>query len=187
MRFEDLDLLAFGNTSTLAGVVYEGNPTVLLWLPDTDSGVDEIPQIADMTNEDWKAFIQQSDDVNVLAGIPKAIMRKSLRAIDQNITWQVYKRDGYACRYCSRDGIPLSVDHIDLWENCGATVAENLLTACKRCNKLRGNMEYADWLKSPAYKQVSSGIDPVVEVANQDVLTTLPHLVTLRVKVLKAR
>lgn len=185
MKFEDLDLLAFGNTSTLAGVVYTGEPNVLLWLPG--EAAREVEQIVDMTDEDWKAFIQQSDDVNVLVGTAKTVMRKSLRAIDQNITWQVYQMDNFKCRYCGRTGIPLSVDHVDLWENGGATIKENLLTACKRCNKLRGNMEYKDWLNSGQYVELSKGVTDNTKELNRQVLQTLPHLVTLRVKVIKAR
>lgn len=187
MRFKDLDLLAFGNTSTLAGVVYTGEPNVLLWLPGVMEAGETTHQVGDMTDEDWKAFIQQTDDVNVLAGIPKAIMRKSLRAIDQNITWQVYAADNFKCRYCGRTGIPLSVDHVDLWENGGATIIGNLLTACKRCNKLRGNMEYGDWLASSQYAELSKGITDTTKELNKQVLQTLPHLVTLRVKTVKAR
>lgn len=189
MEFKDLDLLAFGNTSTLAAVVYSGNPTVMLWLPNEDSGVDEIPQIIDMTDEDWKVFIKQTDDVNVevVVGTEKAIMRKSLRAIDQNISWAVYARDSFYCRYCGKTGIPLTVDHIDLWEKGGATVEENLLSACKKCNKVRGNMEYGVWLGSPEYAKVSANLTEEEKEQNTEVLTTLPHLITLRVSKVRSR
>jgi len=187
MTFEDLDLLQFGNTSQLAGVVYTGESNVIFWLPGEETKV-PLHEIA-MTDAKWKALIDQTDlaTVQVVVGNVKAILRKSLRAIDQNISWTIYQQDGYKCRYCGRDGVPLSVDHIDLWENGGATIPDNLITACKPCNKKRGNMEYDAWLNSPQYLASSAGLTEEVKAKNLAVLTTLPHLRTLRVKFVKAR
>ncbi len=188
MEFKDLDLMSMGNSSLLAGVIYTGKENVIVWLPGEYIST-PLKELTSMTNEDWKVFIKQTDDVNVEVkiGPEKAIMRKSLRAIDQNISWAVYKRDGFLCRYCNSTGIPLTVDHVDLWENGGATVAENLLTACKKCNKNRGNMEYGDWLQSSQYLVASKGLDQAELDANSQVLQTLPHLITLRVSMVRSR
>lgn len=188
MLFEDLDILQFGNQTQLAGIVYSGENNVIFWLPGEEMPTNVLEGIK-MDNDQWKVLLDQSDNSNVqvVVGNVKAILRKSLRAIDQNISWAVYDRDMYFCRYCGRRGIPLSVDHVDLWENGGATIMENLITACKRCNKMRGNMEYGVWLASPGYELLSEALLPEVKAANQAVLTTLPYLATLRVKVLKAR
>jgi 5-methylcytosine-specific restriction endonuclease McrA len=40
--------------------------------------------------------------------------------------------------------------------NMGASVEDNLITACRKCNKTRGNMLYEDWLNSDYYKKVSA-------------------------------
>ncbi len=186
MEFKDLDLHAFGSLSMLAGAIYTGQPNVRLWLPG-ESPV-ECEDIL-MSDEDWAQFLKQTDDVNtpVMVGVEKAIFRKAQRVVDQNISWAVYARDGFKCRYCGRIGIPLTVDHVDLWEKGGATIAENLISSCKKDNKNRGNMPYGDWLQSPEYLRVSTNLTDAERAINTAVLTTLPHLETLRVKTIKSR
>lgn len=188
MKLSDFDIHAFGNTSLIAGVVYSGKPNVICWLPDKyeDS---EVFQHLYMDESEWKTFLDQADQVHteVMVGTEKAIMRKCLRVIDQNISWKVYERDSYICRYCVRTGLPLTVDHIDLWENGGATVEENLISSCKRCNKIRGNMAYGDWLNSPEYASVNGSLTQDQKQKNLEVLTSIPHLETLRVKTIKSR
>ncbi len=187
-KFSEIDVLALGNTSMIAGVVFSGTPSAIFWLPNEELTQGAIDSIL-MTDDDWKKLLDQTDNTyaETMVGNVKAIVRKCLRVIDQNISWQVYERDGYTCRYCGRTGIPLTVDHIDLWEVGGATVAENLISACKRCNKLRGNMTYRDWLNSQQYKLVSSALLEVPFLKNKEVLTTLPYLETIRVKEIKSR
>lgn len=190
MKLKDIDLLAIGNTSLLAGVIYTGQPNIIFWLPGEererkDMGIDMV----EMDENDWKTFLDQTDNARteVSVGNEKAILRKCLRAIDQNISWKVYARDGYKCRYCGRTGIPLTVDHVDLWENGGATIEENLISACKKDNKNRGNMSYEDWLQSASYQQASVNLTQAEKDINTEVLTRLPSLVTLRVKTIKSR
>lgn len=187
MTFNDLDITAFGNSSMLAGVIYTGRPNVIFWLPYGEPRV--IGEEIVLTDDEWKKILDQTDAVNTEVSVAgkKAIFRKCLRYIDQNISWRVYAGDGYRCRYCDRTALPLTVDHIDLWEKGGATIEENLISACKRCNKIRGNMAYADWLRSAEYASVSGPLSEEKKQANLDVLTTLPHLETLRVKDIKSR
>jgi hypothetical protein len=133
--------------------------------------------------EDWKKFMRQVDlkETEVLREGPdrklrKAVVRKCQRIIDNRVSWQVYKRDGYRCRYCGRDGLPLTVDHLVLWEEGGPSIEENLLTACRKCNKTRGSLPYADWLQHPKYLEVSENLPADVVTANQVVATTLDNI-----------
>jgi 5-methylcytosine-specific restriction endonuclease McrA len=50
----------------------------------------------------------------------------------------IYKRDGYTCAYC---GVKerLTIDHIHPTSRGGQETWENLVTACCKCNSLKGN------------------------------------------------
>ena len=134
-----------------------------------------------MSNAEMERFLNQTDVLDVKCA--KAILRKSQRQIDQNVSWRVFKRDGYCCRYCGSTGLPLTVDHIDLWEDGGASVEANLVSACRRCNKIRGNTLYEVWLGSADYARVSQKLLAPIRAANNEIVATLPVLRTMRINV----
>jgi hypothetical protein len=174
MKLSDLDLLKVGNTFQLIGAIYqEDGATFLVPLPDEDITL-PVAAVLEMDLSEWKKFLRQADMKEVEAltragdnkGLVKAIIRKTARQIDANVSWAVYRRDGYRCRYCGKDGIPLTVDHLVLWEEGGPSIEENLVASCKKCNRLRGNMQLADWFQSQKYKQVSKRLDSDTKRAN---------------------
>lgn len=55
-------------------------------------------------------------------------------AIVPEIRRQVLQRDGFRCRYCGSKKRPLHMDHILPWSRGGSDRADNLVTACQRCN-----------------------------------------------------
>jgi len=191
MKFEPLPimhgipLLEIGNTIQISGVLFSGADKHYL-IPFPEEHNNEIEwtdcKILKPTLEEWKTLLRQTDllETEVLAndnhGLIKAILRKSQRQIDQKVAWNVYRRDGYKCRYCGRDTVPLTVDHLVLWEVGGPSIEENLLSSCKNCNKARGNMEYSDWLKSEFYLNVSKGLDDEVIMNNQLLVETLKDI-----------
>lgn len=151
----------FGTTIKMAGMVLEGlGEHYVVIFPETRKI--ECPDnidVRDLDHEGWKELLHQLDVVQVEVLDPavkggKIILRKSQREIEQSVNWNVFKRDGYKCRYCGNDSTPLTVDHIILWEKMGPSIEDNLITACRKCNKTRGNMEYGDWLKSEYYHKV---------------------------------
>jgi len=162
MKFSDLNILDVGSKYGLVGAVFgDENLTMLCMLPDATF---KDPQILPMDDKDWRKFLRQTDlmEVEVLqmtedGKLAKAILRKTQRVIEGRVSWGVYKRDKYKCRYCGRDGIPLTVDHLVLWEEGGPSIPENLVTSCRKCNKVRGNTQYAKWLEHPYYLKVMSG------------------------------
>lgn len=175
MQLSDLDLRKFGNTIQLAGAVYTGEgKTYLCMCPNEDAPEKEDIEVLLMDSDEWKEFLRQSDflEVEVLAKaadgtVTKAIARKSQRQIDQVISWNVYRRDKYQCRYCGRGDVPLTVDHIICWEAGGPTTEENLVAACKKCNRTRGDMPYCEWILSPYYKEVSRNLEEMVRAENE--------------------
>lgn len=184
INFKDLNLLSIGNTIQISGMIWSGEgKSYLCFLPDEQPAHPNELVMLPMTLDEWDAVVRQSDlmETEILAQdtdgkLVKTILRKSTRQIDQAIQWKVFGRDGYYCRYCGRTGIPLSVDHVILWEEGGPSTEENLITACKKCNKTRGNMQYADWLQSPYYKKVSKDLTQETIRDNEYVLTRLDSI-----------
>jgi 5-methylcytosine-specific restriction endonuclease McrA len=180
MKFSELDLLAIGNTIQMAGAIFVGDgKTLLCYFPkDVEDGTRA--EVLEMTTDDWQQFIRQTDilEAEVLArssdgALTKTILRKSARQIDAIVQWQVFRRDGYACRYCGRNDVPLTVDHLVCWEEGGPSTLENMVSSCKKDNKIRGNLTYEEWLRHPRYLQVSKSLSEDVRALNERVAGTL--------------
>lgn len=180
MRLQDLNLLSFGNTIQLAGAIYEGEGKAYLCYFPGEHDPSSVPVDLEMTPEEWVTFLRQTDimEVEVLAKakdgtITKALLRKSQRQIDAAVSWRVFKRDGYKCRYCGRDDVPLTVDHLVRWEEQGPTIEPNLVAACKKCNRTRGDHSYPQWLEHPYYRKVSAALIEDQRRANRKLTETL--------------
>lgn len=137
----------------------------------------------EMNADDWQKFLRQTDllETEVLAKasdgtLAKIILRKSERQIDAGVQWRVYKRDGYRCRYCGKDDLPLTVDHLVTHEEGGPMTEENLVAADRKCNKVRGNLSYEEWLKHPRYLETSKNLTPEVRAANEALVATLDKI-----------
>jgi 5-methylcytosine-specific restriction endonuclease McrA len=180
MRIDEIGLLEFGHTILMAGVAYIGGGKVYLAL-FPDENADGLPVVnLDMNLDDWTRFLRQTDllETQVLSKasdgtITKAIVRKSQRHISQGVAWEVYRRAKFSCEYCGNDHVPLTVDHLILWEHGGPSTKDNLLSSCKKCNKIRGNTPYAEWLEHPYYQKVSKNLDPAKRQANKALVETL--------------
>lgn len=148
------DLEKYGNELQITGVLI-GNSKKgeILVFPDSDIDLSNL-EILTPTEQELSAIINQLDTLQI-TGLNKIVLRKSQRQIDLKVSWTVFKRDGYKCRYCGNDHTPLTVDHIVCWEQLGDSVMENLMTSCRNCNKNRGNTIYEEWLKSPYYNKVN--------------------------------
>lgn len=182
MKFSDLDLHKFGSEFQLTAVVFSKDETsYVLPFPGESTGNDMMK--IDLDTSDWQRLIRQTDLVEVEAlakakdgKIVKTMLRKSSRQIEQSVAWKVYKRDEYKCRYCNADDVPLTVDHLVLWENGGPSTVENLVAACRKCNRIRGNTEYEDWLKSDLYKKRSQNLSESDHRRNWDIVPTLKDI-----------
>ena len=178
LNFKDLNLYDIGDTIQMSDALYVGKgKAILVTFPEDHEEVSKLPvHHMKMTDKEWEAFLRQTDllEVQPASGTPeKAILRKSTRQIEQAVSWNVYRRDNYSCRYCGNDKIPLTVDHLVRWEEGGPSTEANLVAACRKCNKTRGDMSYADWLKDPFYLKVSARLKPEVRAANEALMGTL--------------
>lgn len=82
--------------------------------------------------------------------------------IRQDKRLAIYLRDGLACAYCGHsveNGAALSLDHV-IPHSCGGENGEkNLVTACERCNKSRGNRSLKKWAVAVA-AYLNHGVEP---------------------------
>lgn len=198
MKFSDLNLHAIGDTTQIAGVLYhDAKEDRFLLCPfpkETLRGAWwEDTSVLEMTLPEWERFIEQTDKVEVRATVEtdgqvvKAFVMKSARQISQEISWRVFRRDGVRCRYCGANDCPLTVDHLILWQDGGPSTEANLVTACKKCNRTRGEMDYASWLKSDFYKKVSKNLPPAIQERNENILPTLHSIQKHPLKGMRSR
>ena len=69
--------------------------------------------------------------------------------MNDNIRYNVLKRDNYTCQICgasAKDGAKLHVDHIIPISRGGKTVMSNLQTLCERCNIGKSNKMDEDFV-----------------------------------------
>lgn len=200
MKLSEINLLDVGNSIGLMGAVYSSADKLyfcpfpehhgefisgqgqVLFVPGSktadDASYREMSvQTLNMNHEDWERFVKQTDlmETEVLSKasdgtLAKIILRKSARQIDTAVQWKVFKRDGYRCRYCGNDDVPLSVDHLVTWADGGPSITDNLVAACKRCNKIRGDIKYEDWMRHPRYRETSKNLTPEVREANEELI-----------------
>ena len=140
--------MRFGNELEISGAVFSnGKESHTILFPETSFPSDlPVSTVISLSHEGWKELLHQLDTLGI-EGLNKVVLRKSQRQIEQNVSWNVFRRDNYTCQYCGRNDVPLTVDHVVLWENMGDSVENNLISACRKCNKTRGNMSFEDWLK----------------------------------------
>ena len=53
---------------------------------------------------------------------------------------EIFRRDNYTCQYCGRQLSNLTIDHVIPRHLGGETNWDNVVTACPRCNHIKGGM-----------------------------------------------
>ena len=127
-------------------------------------------------SEEYKAIVWQMDmqEIELIDNNTnkKIVVRKSQRNLDQQIIWKVFARDNYTCRYCGITSVPMTYDHIKLWEENGEVSEQNGLCTCRKCNKTRGNMDYTEWIDSEYYQARVENLSREVRMANKAIIKT---------------
>lgn len=160
--FEDI-----GSELTIGGVVLHGlGQTYVLLLPDVDipkgyeeatfGGISNEIRFASPNLNEWGEIIRQSDNPQVFVGeaglLAKTLHRKSQYQISGEVQQRIWMLDGFACVYCgARMGDRLmTIDHFIPLEEGGVNDESNYVTACRKCNKRKGNMMPLAFLQSIA-------------------------------------
>jgi len=154
-RASEKDLLAqlmlkAGQTYNLSGLWFQGNEENYLVMFPTASEVslmDGVDGFFQPTIPELQAIIKRTDSPLIFeqdeTGVLKKIIRKSQRVISGAVQQQIWYRDGFRCVYCGH-GIPkvqLTVDHFMPVECGGKDEPSNYLSACRQCNKDKGNQD----------------------------------------------
>lgn len=185
LKFTDLELKDLGHEIEIGGMILQGKgKTYAVMFPTSEL---DHPELVQMDHEDWKKLLYQVDTLETIL-FPnkpheaKVVVRKSQRNIEQTVSWNVFRRDDYTCQYCASKTSVLTVDHIVLWEDMGASVEDNLITACRKCNKIRGNMDYEDWLKTDFIKKhlANNWVDAMKQLTKLNLAWTIAKQVPLR-------
>lgn len=190
MKFPEIELRKIGNSVKLVGAIWAGEgKAFVLRFPEFADEKAEMVEV-EMTHDDWKVLLHQSNvvETEVLSKTEdgmlfKAIVRKCEHSVAQQVSWNVFRRDGYSCRYCGANKVPLTVDHVVRWEEGGPSIEENLVASCRRCNKVRGDTSYADWMQHPYYLDVYKKLTPEARYKNEmlvDKLDVIPRVVNVR-------
>lgn len=194
IKLTDINIYDIGNEIQVAGTVWSGKGISFVTLvPGKENEDLSNLKVMPLTLQDWQALNTQGDlqETEVFTkdptGLVKIIIRRSARNLDQFLQWSFWRRDNFSCRYCGRADVPVTVDHVDLWEDGGPAILENLITACRTCNKDRGRTQYEDWLNSTVYKRKSQNLDVSIKKLNEDILQTLPTLRSQRVQHVRSR
>lgn len=155
LRYRDNKPIYFDHLGTqfqTAGLLLTGKNghAILAFLPDEISYKNIIQK--KLSVDEWISVLKQLDNPEYFitkpdGNIVKAIVRKNQRMIGANLQWKIYRRDNYKCKYCKRDDVPLTIDHKEPVELGGTDDEDNLVTSCRACNKRKGDMPYAEWLK----------------------------------------
>lgn len=191
---KDIKITQIGNDYQMSGLLFSGaDRSFILQFPHKAGDIHPQLDLLELDDEGLNGFMRQLDllETEIISsgpgGIMKSIVRKTQRQIDNIMQWEVFKRDNYQCQYCLRDGIPLSVDHIVVWEEGGPTIVANLLTACKKCNRDRGNMAFDKWLESPYFVRISKNI-PTSQINKLKMIAlNLPRLESMKVMHVRSR
>lgn len=188
MKFSDIKLTDIGNTIQMVGAVYEDSNGKGFYFPFPSNSfgggfVTYTAGYVEMTTEDWKVMLRQADlvETEVLVQskdgeLYKAMVRKSQRQVDSQISWNVFRRDNFSCRYCGAEHLPLTVDHLVRWEDGGPSIEANLVASCRKCNKVRGDTAYAAWLRHPYYLEKGEKLSIAVRERNETVSGTLADI-----------
>ena len=63
----------------------------------------------------------------------------------REISHSVFRRDNYTCQYCGQIGHSLEIDHIIPISKGGSNQPDNLITACRRCNRQKRDKTAEDF------------------------------------------
>jgi hypothetical protein len=142
----------FGKLIKISGLILQGMGETVLALAPTAVPFNKSTIVRPSLGE-WQQLLAETDDPKILEMEPdginvKAIHRKVRNGIISGAVQQkVWARDGLRCAFCQHDigHVQLTVDHWMPLEFGGKNDTSNYITACRRCNKMKGSMHPHDF------------------------------------------
>lgn len=78
--------------------------------------------------------------------------------VPRELAIKVFKRDQFKCQYCGLDGhqrfedwLNLTIDHVHPYARGGSRHLENLVTACRACDLIKGRRVFASFEDAKKY------------------------------------
>jgi hypothetical protein len=139
-----------GNVLKLSGLIFSGmNTNYRLYLAGHKHASNK-PTVEKMYEPDerlWAEILKRSDDPVYLEGGKKPWLRKAERLVSGYVQQQIWARDGFQCAYCGAEfgKVLMTIDHWMPLELGGANDTTNYISACKRCNKDKGDKHPKNW------------------------------------------
>lgn len=87
--------------------------------------------------------------------------------IEPKLIWKVFRRDKFCCVYCGDTQGPLTYDHFIPQSKGGPTNIVNGRSACRPCNKMKGDMEPSEWLNCKELKKRKAWISKLMVKYNE--------------------
>ncbi len=148
-----------GNTLKISGLLLQGMSSDVIILAPTAEMINPVTMnIIEPTLEEWSEILRQSDDPQYFeldeTGTIKALHRKQRGAISGAIQQKMWMRDGLLCLFCGREmgDVSLTVDHFMPLELGGENDETNYITACRKCNKRKGNRHPEEYCEDQGLK-----------------------------------
>lgn len=141
-------------------VVGCGEAHAILLLPGLRDQFTANPGVVmEPTLEEWSDFIRYSDDplIYVQEGDAKVFHRKIRYAISGAVQQAVWASDNFECVYCGAKmgQTLLTIDHFVPLELGGSNDHKNFISACRSCNKKKGNKHPVKFLET-AYRWIGT-------------------------------
>jgi hypothetical protein len=136
-----------GNLLKIEGLVVGGEGAQAVLMLPAARGLSTTASVRILTEEEWTAWLQQSDNPEFFDALTKAFHRKVRYEISGAVQQKVWAADGFKCVFCgAKMGQTLmTIDHWQPLELGGKNDTSNYLSCCKRENKDKGSMDPHDW------------------------------------------
>lgn len=151
-----------GNILQISGILLEGaGQSMILLMPGSSIDSTDHPnheaivfhEVHKPSPEEWSEILRMSDDPSVFeldkSGLIKAIHRKLRYQISGAVQQKIWARDEFGCVFCERKmgEVQLTIDHWIPLELGGTNDETNYLSACRKCNKRKGNLHPEEWCR----------------------------------------
>jgi hypothetical protein len=109
-------------------------------------GVERIVAEGSIAELESAGVIERDADGAICADIDIWIgAGEASRTVGSSQRQRIFTRDGHVCRYCGEDEGPFEIDHMFPFSRGGGDEDENLVVACKKCNRSKGDLTIDEW------------------------------------------
>lgn len=145
-----------GQILKVNGVLFSGKGSNLLLTID-DIGLEDV-LIINPTVDEFAEVLRLSDDAGYRLELQKKWVRKAQYIISGMVQQRVWKAWDFECAFCHKKmgEVQLTVDHFMPIELGGANDETNYISACRKCNKQKGNIHPQTWcrMQSKSYSLI---------------------------------